>query len=921
MTYQSEAQLEENLIKQLVNQGFNRVRISDEEELKSNFRNELFQHNKSKLNNEPLTDKEFERILRHLEGKSVFQSALILRDKFILEREDGSEVYIEFFDTQNWCKNRFQVTNQTTVVGKYTNRYDVTLLINGLPLVQIELKRRGLDLKEAFNQINRYKKHSYQGLYRYLQIFVVSNGVDTKYFANSDKELLFSHTFFWSDEKNKRISNLKEFTETFLDKCFISKIIARYMITNETDKLLMVMRPYQIYAVESLVTRAFETNNNGYIWHTTGSGKTLTSFKASQILANEPNIKKVFFLVDRKDLDAQTVSEFNKFEHDSVDITDRTDTLIKQIKDINKPLIVTTIQKMANAIKNDKYSKIMEQYKDDKVVFIIDECHRSQFGDMHKSINKHFTNAQYFGFTGTPRFFENRSQEGRVTADLFEKCLHHYLIKDAINDGNVLGFSVEYIKTFDGDIDESDDTKVYSIDKEEVFMHDERITNIANHIVQIHNSKTRNKEYTAILTVQSIPMLIKYYGKFKEIEHDLKIAGIFSFGANEDLEGKDEHSRDSLERIISDYNKIFDTNYSTDTFSSYFADVSKKVKSAKIDILIVVNMFLTGFDSKTLNTLYVDKNLKYHDLVQAYSRTNRVEKSTKPYGNIVCYRNLKKNTDDALKLFSQTETTDVVLMENYEYYLDRWFAELNNLKSLTPTPKDVDNLQSEEDKKKFILAFRELSKILVKLETFVDFEFEESELKISNQEYQDFKSKYFTIYDMVRKEQDEKTSILLDIDFGIELMHSDKINVGYILNLIKNIDFSSEEKRDKDIKNIVKELDRADNMNLRLKVDLLKEFLEKVVPKLEENSDIDFEYSKFEAQRRIKEVNYFAEEMGLSSDFISDSISEYEYSGIINRQQIGNEIKEKLKPKFLERKRKVEQVKDFIYNHVAKYNI
>ena len=921
MTYQSEAQLEENLIKQLVNQGFNRVRISDEEELKSNFRNELFQHNKSKLNNEPLTDKEFERILRHLEGKSVFQSALILRDKFILEREDGSEVYIEFFDTQNWCKNRFQVTNQTTVVGKYTNRYDVTLLINGLPLVQIELKRRGLDLKEAFNQINRYKKHSYQGLYRYLQIFVVSNGVDTKYFANSDKELLFSHTFFWSDEENKRISNLKEFTETFLDKCFISKIIARYMITNETDKLLMVMRPYQIYAVESLVTRAFETNNNGYIWHTTGSGKTLTSFKASQILAKEPNIKKVFFLVDRKDLDAQTVSEFNKFEHDSVDITDRTDTLIKQIKDINKPLIVTTIQKMANAIKNDKYSKIMEQYKDDKVVFIIDECHRSQFGDMHKSINKHFTNAQYFGFTGTPRFFENRSQEGRVTADLFEKCLHHYLIKDAINDGNVLGFSVEYIKTFDGDIDESDDTKVYSIDKEEVFMHDERITNIANHIVQIHNSKTRNKEYTAILTVQSIPMLIKYYGKFKEIEHDLKIAGIFSFGANEDLEGKDEHSRDSLERIISDYNKIFDTNYSTDTFSSYFADVSKKVKSAKIDILIVVNMFLTGFDSKTLNTLYVDKNLKYHDLVQAYSRTNRVEKSTKPYGNIVCYRNLKKNTDDALKLFSQTETTDVVLMENYEYYLDRWFAELNNLKSLTPTPKDVDNLQSEEDKKKFILAFRELSKILVKLETFVDFEFEESELKISNQEYQDFKSKYFTIYDMVRKEQDEKTSILLDIDFGIELMHSDKINVGYILNLIKNIDFSSEEKRDKDIKNIVKELDRADNMNLRLKVDLLKEFLEKVVPKLEENSDIDFEYSKFEAQRRIKEVNYFAEEMGLSSDFISDSISEYEYSGIINRQQIGNEIKEKLKPKFLERKRKVEQVKDFIYNHVAKYNI
>ncbi|MGL5750316.1 MAG: type I restriction endonuclease subunit R, partial [Paraclostridium sp.] len=836
-----------------------------------------------------------------------------------------------------------QVTNQTTMVGKYTNRYDVTLLINGLPLVQIELKRRGLDLKEAFNQINRYKKHSYQGLYRYLQIFVVSNGVDTKYFANSDKEILFSHTFFWSDEENKRISNLKDFTETFLDKCFVSKIISRYMITNETDKLLMVMRPYQIYAVEALVTRAFETNNNGFIWHTTGSGKTLTSFKASQILAKEPNIKKVFFLVDRKDLDSQTIAEFNKFEPDSVDTTDRTDTLVKQIKDINKPLIVTTIQKMANAIKksqsscrqrdilapasdndlaqNDRYAKVMDQYREEKVVFIIDECHRSQFGDMHKSINKHFANAQYFGFTGTPRFYENRSQEGRVTADLFEKCLHTYLIKDAISDGNVLGFSVEYIKTFDGDIDESDDTRVAAIDKEEVFMADIRIENIADHIIKNHNGKTRNKEYTAILTVQSIPMLVKYYDKFKQLDHDLKIAGIFSFGANEDLEGKDEHSRDSLERIITDYNKIFDTNYSTDTFSSYFADVSKKVKSAKIDILIVVNMFLTGFDSKTLNTLYVDKNLKYHDLVQAYSRTNRVEKSTKPYGNIVCYRNLKKNTDDALKLFSQTESTDIVLMENYEYYLDRWFAELKRLKALTPTPQDVDSLESEESKKQFILAFRELSKILVKLETFVDFEFEESELQISNQEYQDYKSKYFTIYEMVRKTQDEKTSILLDVDFGIELMHSDKINASYIMNLIKDIDFSSQDKRDKDIKNIISELDRADNMDLRLKVDLLKEFLQNVVPKLSENCDVDFEYSKFEAHKRIQEVNYFADEIGLSSDFISDSVAEYEYCGIINREEISNEVKEKLKPKFLERKRKVEQVKSFVYDHVAKYNI
>lgn len=919
MSYQSEAQLEENLIKQLVNQGFNRVIISDEEQLKNNFRNELFQHNKAKLNNEPFTDKEFERVLRHVEGKSVFQSAMVLRDKFILEREDGSEVYIEFFDTKNWCKNRFQVTNQTTVVGKYTNRYDVTLLINGLPLVQIELKRRGLALKEAFNQINRYKKHSYQGLYRYLQIFVVSNGVDTKYFANSDKEILFSHTFFWSDENNKRISTLKEFTETFLDKCFVSKVIARYMITNESDKLLMVMRPYQIYAVESLVTRAFETNNNGFIWHTTGSGKTLTSFKTSQILSKEPNIKKVFFLVDRKDLDSQTIAEFNKFEPDSVDTTDRTDTLVKQIKDINKPLIVTTIQKMANAIKNDKYSKIMDQYSEEKVVFIIDECHRSQFGDMHKAINKHFTNAQYFGFTGTPRFFENRSKEGRVTADLFEKCLHTYLIKDAISDGNVLGFSVEYIKTFDGGFDEDDDEKVRAIDKEEVFMCDERIYLVANHILDIHNAKTKNKQYTAIFTVQSIDMLVKYYDTFKAINHDLKITGIFSFGANEESEDKDEHSRDSLERMITDYNKMFDCNYSTDTFQNYFSDVSKKVKNAKIDILIVVNMFLTGFDSKTLNTLYVDKYLKYHDLVQAYSRTNRVEKSTKPYGNIVCYRNLKKRTDEALCLFSQTDNTDVVLMESYEYYLDLWHAELKKLKDIAPTVESVDSIQDENELKKFILAFRDLTKVLTKLNTFTEFEFEEEKLGMNEQSYQDYKSKYLTVYETVKKQEDQKTSILADIDFGIELMHSDKINVSYIMNLIRDIDLSDKEKQARDIKNVITELDRADNEDLRLKVDLLKEFLNSVVPKLESNADIDSAYEEFEEVKREEEVDNFANEIGLNRYKIKGYISEYEYSGILNRQEISEEIKKELKPKFALRRKMVDQVKNFIFDHVRKF--
>lgn len=916
MSYQSEAELEKQLCYQFENQGYDVVEINNEDDLKANFREQLNLHNESNLDGVPLTDKEFERVLRYIEGKSVFESAKILRDKYILDREDDSKVYIEFFDTKSWCKNKFQVTTQTTVVGKYTNRYDVTLLINGLPLVQIELKRRGVDFKEAFNQIERYRKHSYHGLYRYIQVFVISNGIDTKYFANTDKELLYSQTFFWTNEKNERITNLKDFAATFLEKCHIAKVIARYMVINETDKTLMVMRPYQIYAVEALVHRATETNNNGYIWHTTGSGKTLTSFKCSQILSKEKKIKKVFFLIDRKDLDSQTVAEFNKFEKDSVDITDKTTTLIKQIEDITKPLIVTTIQKMANAIKNPKYSKVMDKYRDEKVVFIIDECHRSQFGDMHKAIEKHFSNAQYFGFTGTPRFKENKSQDGRTTADLFEECLHYYLIKDAIKDNNVLGFSVEYISTFRGQYDINDDTRVKAIDTKEVFMDDHRISDIANHIINNHGAKTKNGKYTAMFTVQDVPMLVKYYDMFKTIDHNLKIAAIFTYGANEDSEGRDEHSRDSLERIIADYNKMFDTNYSTDTFSNYFSDVSRKVKTAQIDILIVVDMFLTGFDSKTLNTLYVDKNLKYHGLIQAFSRTNRIEKSTKPYGNIVCYRNLKNNTDEAIKLFSNTDNTDVVLMESYDYYLKKFKEKLKALLGITLTPGDVDSLETEEEKKEFILAFRELTKILVSLQTFVDFEFTEDILGISEQKYQDFKSKYFLLYDEVNSSENEKTSILSDIDFGIELMHTDKINVTYIMNLIRNIDFEDEDKKAKDVEHIKRELEKADSEDLRLKVDLIRNFLDKVVPTLSPDDNVDDAFAEYEENVRKDEIKEFSYEVGVTEDFVKENIAEYEYSGIINHSELSNNVKGGL----LVKRKTIKRIKDFIIGNVRKYS-
>lgn len=923
MGHESERELEENLIKKLISEGYDRVKINDEDDLNKNLREQLNKFNRKKLKDIPLSDKEFERILKYLEGKSVYESSKLFRDKFVLERENGDEVYIEFFNQEDYLKNNFQVTNQVTMVNKYINRYDVTILINGLPLVQIELKRRGLDLKEAFNQIERYRKHSYKGLYRYIQCFVISNGVDTKYFSNSDKGINFNFTFFWSDEKNNRISNLYDFADTFLEKSNLNKIISKYMIIKnaEKDKDLMIMRPYQIYAVEALIKQARETNNNGYIWHTTGSGKTLTSFKASQILANEESVKKVFFLIDRKDLDTQTVEEFNVFEKDSVDTTNNVDVLLKQIEDINKGLIVTTIQKLSRLLASPKYSKTMDKYRNEKVIFIIDECHRSQFGEMHTAITKHFKNSQYFGFTGTPRLKENKSQDGRTTADIFHKCLHTYLIKDAINDNNVLGFSVEYIKTFYGDVDEYDDIKIKAIDKEEVYMADERINMVANHIIKIHNNKSVNRKYSALFAVSSIDMLVKYYDAFKNIDHDLKIGAIFTFQSNEDFEKKTEHSRDSLERIIKDYNVMFpqddiEKEYSTDTFQAYFKDLCKKIKSAEIDIVIVVNMLLTGFDSKLLNTLYVDKNLKYHGLVQAYSRTNRVYDITKPYGNIVCYRNLKKETDDAICLFSQTDSTDVVLMKEYSYYLDIFKRELAKLKSIASTVESVDEIKDEDTKKVFVETFRDLSKQLVRLKTFTEFNFDENELGISEQEYEDYKSKYFNIYDSVKRGETPKTSILYDIDFGIELMHTDKINVSYIMDLIRNIDFNDKSKVKADIEKIKKLLQNADNENLRLKSDLIREFLDKATIKISGNESIDSIFDDFIEEKKSEEINNFSNEVEFKEQEIKDYIDEYEYSGLIDTSS----IKDLIKGGLLKKKKISEKIKKFIIEHVNKFS-
>lgn len=920
MAYQSEAELEMQFIEQLNKQGYTSVQIPDYGRLIENFKIQFEKFNKAKLSS-PLTGKEWERIFNHMFGKSVFQSAKILRDKFILEREDGTKVYLSLFDS-DYMKNIFQVTHQTTMAGRYINRYDVLILVNGLPLIHVELKRRGIDIREAVNQImGRYKKHSFTGLYHYTQLFVVSNGVDTKYFANSDRGWMHSLAFFWTDFNNVRITNLKDFSLSFLARDHIIKMFTRYMILNDADKNLMVMRPYQVYAVEALVRQAALTNRNAYIWHTTGAGKTLTSFKTAQILAAGSNIKKVIFLVDRKDLDSQTTEEFNKFEAGAVDTTDRTDVLVKQMQDKNRQLIVTTIQKMSNAVRRPQYMDIMNIYKDEKVVFIVDECHRSQFGDMHKDIVRHFQRAQFFGFTGTPRFEVNGKTEGKITQTtdmLFGECLHNYLIKDAIFDNNVLGFHIEYINTLKGDFDWADPTVADAIDVGELYLHDERMSLIANHIVQNHKSKTRNGQYTAIFAVSSIEALIKYYDIFGQIKHDLNISGIFSFGQNEESEGKDEHSRDALERIIKNYNEMYNTNFSTDTFSAYHKDISDRVKGKKtksLDILLVVNMFLTGFDSKPLQVLYVDKDLKYHDLLQAYSRTNRVEKETKPFGIIICYRNLKKQTDEALTVFSKGHP-EAALVPSYEYFVEKFNEMVIKLKEIAPSPEAIDTMQDDNEQRIFVLTFRELTKYLQSLKTFVEFSFDKDQFLMSEQEHEDYKSKYKALYKKIMNDRNV-VSVLNDVDFCIELMESDRINVAYIMNLIRNIHFEDAEQKDYDIKQIKEELSRTDNPQLLRKVEILQAFLDEVVVGLNSTDKIDSAYNDFENEEKRKEIAAFADREDIDSKMLTEIISEYEFSGTLDVGNIRDRIEKPLP--LLKKKSLVNRIVDFIRKHSEKY--
>jgi len=796
MAKQPEQILEEQLVEQLQKLGYSNVVIKDEKDLLSNLKKQLEKHN-----NITFSDKEFERVLNILSKGSVFEKAKTLREKQHILRDNGDNLYFEFIQSEHWCQNQFQVTNQVTMEGSYKNRYDVTLLINGLPLVQIELKRRGLELKEAFNQTNRYQRHSFgagAALFQYIQIFIISNGVNTKYYANN-KYQSFKQTYYWTDKENKRLTNiLNGFTSDFLEPCHISKMICKYVVLNEANKILMVLRPYQYYAVEALIDKVKNSNHNGYIWHTTGSGKTLTSFKASQIIMQMPQVKKVVFVVDRKDLDYQTTKEFNSFSKGSIDGTDNTKALVKQFSDDTK-LIVTTIQKLNTAISKSQYLYQMGKLKDEHIVFIFDECHRSQFGETHNRIKDFFNNYQMFGFTGTPIFADNavKNELGkRTTKELFGECLHKYVITDAIKDENVLKFSIEYVGRYkQKESATAIDIEVEDIDTKELMEAPVRLEKISDYIIAHHNRKTYNAAFTAMFCVSSVDTLIKYYDILQQKklagQHNLKVATIFSYTANEDdadangfipeelsvveepraLYGLNVHTREKLDEFIGHYNTMFETKFSTkdsESFYNYYNDISKKVKERKVDILLVVNMFLTGFDSKPLNTLYVDKNLKYHGLIQAYSRTNRILNEQKSQGNIIVFRNLKKATDEAITLFSNKEAIEEIIMKPYEDYVQKFNDAFTSLLKVVPTVNSVNNLKSEEDELEFIKAFRELMRIKNTMATFADFVWED--LEMNEQLFEDYKSKYLDLYDKVKDEhQVEKVSILEDVDFELEL--------------------------------------------------------------------------------------------------------------------------------------------------------
>jgi len=922
--YQSEDALEKEFIKQLEAQAYEYLKITREEDLIVNLRKQL-----EKLNSYQFSEKEWSHFFKTEianPNQSIEEKTTTIQEDHIkiLKCDNGTSKNVYMIDKKNIHNNNLQVINQyATEDGQRSNRYDVTILVNGLPLIHVELKRRGVAIQEAFNQINRYQRESFwasSGLFEYVQLFVISNGTHTKYYSNTTrfehlKEVQkggkrkgkkssnsFEFTSWWADHTNRPITDLMDFAKTFFAKHSILNVLTKYCVFT-TDRQLLVMRPYQIVATEKILNKIEVSTNykkygsieaGGYVWHTTGSGKTLTSFKTAQLATRLPYIDKVLFVVDRKDLDYQTMKEYDKFEKGSANSNTSTAKLQKQLEDPNARIIITTIQKLDKFIKKNKGHTIFDGH----IVLIFDECHRSQFGDMHQAITKAFNKYHLFGFTGTPIFAVNSSSGGlpdlRTTAQAFGDKLHTYTIVDAIADKNVLPFKVDYISTLK-EAENIEDKQVNNIDREKALAAPERLSNIVTYIREHFDQKTKRNSFyklkerrlagfNSIFAVSSIEMAKLYYAEFKKqlsglpSDKQLKVATIFSYAPNEeepdgtidenpeDTSGLDASSRDFLESAIKDYNKMFGTSYDTssDKFQNYYKDLSQRVKDREIDILIVVNMFLTGFDATTLNTLWVDKNLRLHGLIQAYSRTNRILNSIKTFGNIVCFRNLEEATNKAIALFGDKEASGIVLLKTYEEYYDGYEDEGKTVKGYKTLVEELqekfplgERILGEQNQKDFIKLYGGILRVRNILTTFDEFAGNEI---LTARDVQDYHSLYIDLYNEFRKgETQEKENINDDLVFEMELIKQVEINIDYILMLIKQ--YHQGHTKDK---NILVDIDKAidSSVELRNKKDLIVQFIES----LEISSKVDDDWIKFVERKKVEELNKIIEKENLNPD-------------------------------------------------------
>ena len=922
--YQSEAQLEKAFIEQLQSQAYEYLPITNEDALKTNLRTQL-----EKLNNFTFSDKEWSQFFTSElanPNQSITEKTTTIQEDYIknLTLENGTVKNIYLLDKQSIHNNRLQVINQyATDKGKHANRYDVTVLVNGLPMVHIELKRRGVAITEAFNQINRYQRESFwaaSGLFEYVQLFVISNGTHTKYYSNTTRAKhikesgktkaklgkkssnSFEFTSWWADATNRPITDLIDFAKTFFAKHALLNILTRYCVFTSEQELL-AMRPYQIVATERILNRIEVSTNykklgnleaGGYIWHTTGSGKTLTSFKAAQLASKLPDIDKVLFVVDRKDLDYQTMREYDKFEKGAANSNTSTSVLKRQLEDSSTNIIITTIQKLDRFIKKNRGHNIFR----DHMVIIFDECHRSQFGDMHAGITKTFKNYHLFGFTGTPIFAVNASSGSqpdlKTTEQAFGDKLHTYTIVDAISDKNVLPFKVDYISTMREE-ENIEDKKISSIDREKALASKERLSNVVAYIRDHFDQKTKRNSFykikdrrlagfNSIFAVSSIDTAKKYYTEFKKqleglpSDKQLKIATIFSFSANEeemdgvadenseDTSGLDASSRDFLDGAIVDYNLMFGTSFDTssDKFQNYYKDVSDRVKNREVDILIVVNMFLTGFDATTLNTLWVDKNMRLHGLLQAYSRTNRILNSVKRFGNIVCFRNLEEATNKSIALFGDKEAGGVVLLKSYDEYYNGYKNEDKEIRGYKSLIDELlkkfpvgEPIISEQAQKSFIKLYGAILRVRNILTTFDEFVGNEI---LNERDVQDYHSAYIDLYNELRNGDDaDKENINDDLVFEMELIKQIEINIDYILRLIKK--YHEGHTKDKEVLvDINKAIDSS--VELRNKRELINQF----ITSLNAGSNVDYDWQKFVECKKIEELEQIIKDENLNHD-------------------------------------------------------